>query len=353
MTFYFENFAEISTGALKLVDLRSPGEFAQGSMPHAVNVPLFSDQERAMVGTTYKQSGQLDAIQQGLEFVADKMPAFLDQLAELAGEQRRVAIHCWRGGMRSGSVGKLLEVVGITPIVLQGGYKAYRNRVLQLIQEMSNHRLLVLNGRTGSGKTQLIHELKNLQAPVIDFEGLAKHRGSALGHLNIQSLQPTQQQFENQLANAYFDVRRHPIVIVEIEQNIGKIQMPYSLREHITKSDMVLIERDLDDRVKHIAAEYAPTWTEQDYEKFSLGILLLKKHLQGDMFERIISHVKKLEFNDAIRLLITHRYDKCYDKSIKRQTAHIIGTINMSSSSDQAALRILELASNKTQAALS
>jgi tRNA 2-selenouridine synthase len=345
VTSYFEHFKDITSGHLKLVDLRSPGEFAQGAMPRAVNVPLFNDQERAQVGTTYKQIGQLDAIQQGLEIVSSKIQSLVDELETLAGPERRIALHCWRGGMRSGSVAKLLNVIGIETILLRGGYKTYRNQVIQQINDFSKHNLLVLNGRTGSGKTQLIHEMINLGAPVIDFEGLARHRGSALGNLNIQLPQPTQQHFENLLANAYFSVRNQRTIIVEIEQNIGRIQMPVALRQHIAASKMILIERNIEDRINHIANEYAPTWTNEDSEKFAEGILLLKKHLQGDMFDRIVAHVAKKELTEAIRLLIVHRYDKCYDKAIKRQTAHILETIHLSSNFAQSAERIIHLAS--------
>ncbi len=348
MSSYFDYFDAITSGQLKLVDLRSPGEFALGAMPHAINAPLFTNDERAHVGTTYKQVGQLEAVQQGLELVAEKIPGFLDQLIDLAGPERRLALHCWRGGMRSGSVAKLLEVVGITPILIRGGYKAYRNQVLKNITELSQHKLVVLNGRTGSGKTELIHRLVAMNAPVIDLEGLAKHRGSALGHLSINSNQPTQQQFENDLANAYVKVKHHPTIIVEIEQNIGSIQMPQHLRKHIYNSDIVLIERDFEDRVQHIAAEYAPAWSDADDAKFQAGILLLKKHIKSEIYQQILTHVQRREFHDAIRLLMIHRYDQCYDKTIKRQTASIIATINMSTEGSLAQKRLLSLTSSES-----
>ncbi len=349
---YFDHIQEFRTGKLRLVDLRSPGEFKLGAMPNAVNVPLFTDDERAAVGTTYKQVGQNDAVQMGLEFVANKMVAFLDELDHLAGSERRLAIHCWRGGMRSGSVAKLLQIVGIQPILLTGGYKTYRNQVLKRIDELANHKLLVLNGRTGCGKTQLIHELIVRGAPAIDFEGLASHRGSAIGHLNVTSPQPSQQNFENLLANSYEAVRNAPTVIVEIEQNIGRIQMPATLRDHIYSSDMILIERSLEDRVTHIASEYAPTWTTDDDRKFTEGMLLLKKHLQGTMHESIMTHVANRNFSEAIKLLILHRYDKCYDKAIIRQANNIKETISVPLDLTAAIERILTIVSFKPQTTL-
>jgi tRNA 2-selenouridine synthase len=187
-----------------------------------------------------------------------------------------------------------------------------------------------------------------MNAPVIDLEGLAKHRGSALGHLSINSNQPTQQQFENDLANAYVKVKHHPTIIVEIEQNIGSIQMPQHLRKHIYNSDIVLIERDFEDRVQHIAAEYAPAWSDADDAKFQAGILLLKKHIKSEIYQQILTHVQRREFHDAIRLLMIHRYDQCYDKTIKRQTASIIATINMSTEGSLAQKRLLSLTSSES-----
>lgn len=343
MTAYFDHFADITSGRLRLVDLRSPCEFNLGAMPLAVNVPLFTDDERAIVGTTYKQVGKTEAVQAGLEYVANKMPALLDELLSLAGPEKKLALHCFRGGMRSGSVAKLMEYVGITPVLLTGGYKAYRNQVLGLLDEFARHPILVLNGRTGSGKSALIRDLKAHGAPVIDFEGLACHRGSAVGDFNIDQPQPTQQNFENQLANEFVANKGSGRIIVEIEQDIGDIRMPRNLREHIHTSQMILIERSMDDRVKHLMSEYTTTWGEHEDKLFSERMLLLKKHIQGPVFNQILAHVEKREFSDAITLFLRHRYDACYDKGIKKVEKLIIDSINVSENWDDARQRIFEL----------
>ncbi len=342
---YFEHYQDIESGRLKVIDLRSPAEFALGAMPQALNIPLFTDAERSEVGKTYKQLGPRDAIQLGLEFVAKKIEDFVSSLVNEANAERRLIVHCWRGGMRSSSVGLLLRTLGYDPIVIAGGYKRYRHEVLDLIDELTRHPLMILNGRTGAGKTQLLHALSNLRAPVIDLEGLARHRGSALGSLNIPVPQPTQQQFENDLAKAYIRVRHSPKIIMEIEQNIGTIQMPAALRKNIYAAEMILIERPFEDRVAHIEREYASRWSPLDEEKFDRGMLQLKKLLSAETYQKIIEHNKRGERADAIRLLMKHRYDQCYDKAIRRQANRIIATVNATDDVIPAAEQIIKLLS--------
>ena len=344
MSHYFDHLHDFETGRLRIVDLRSPGEFNLGAMPHAVNIPLFTNEERAAVGTTYKQVGKQEAMEQGLEMVATKIEVFLDQLMALAGTDKRIVVHCWRGGMRSGSVAKLLKAVGLTPILLTGGYKSFRNEVLAHIDRLSEHPLLVLNGRTGSGKTECIRHLVKNGAAAIDFEGIACHRGSAIGDMNIGKPQPTQQNFENQLAAAYYPLQKVKRIIVEVEQDIGSIRLPPKLRRHIQASDMVLLERTLEERISHLQKEYALEWGEREDVLFEERMQLLKKHIQGPIHGQILEHVRLRKFPEAITLLLHHRDDRCYDKSIARQQSQFKASIQMSMNLDVVCQRLLQLA---------
>jgi tRNA 2-selenouridine synthase len=327
---YFQILPQLRSDALRLVDLRSPSEFALGAMPYATNVPLFSDQERAEVGILYKQVGVLEATQRGLEIVGEKISWLIQQLSELSAPHQQLAVHCWRGGMRSTAVAKLLQSIDIKPWLIQGGYKSYRHQVLSHIDKLSTHKLLVLNGRTGTGKTKMLRELNEAGLPTIDFEALASHRGSALGDFNLQKPQPTQQNFENLLANDYVTVKSDPVILIEIEQDIGSIRMPQHLRRHIYGSPMVLMERSLADRINHLEKEYTEGWDAVHEALFTERMLLLKKHLQGPVFAEIQANVAAKKFKDAIRLLLQHRYDRCYDKAIARQQCQVVATVDVS-----------------------
>lgn len=177
-------------------DVRTPAEYDKGHIPGAHNLPLLSDVERALVGTTYHKAGREAAILEGLEYVGPKMRQMVETVQH-ATESKTVMLHCWRGGMRSKSVGWLLNTYGYKVFLLTGGYKAFRHYVLQSFEIPRN--IIILSGHTGSGKSDVLEHLQHLQEQVIDLEGLAHHKGSAFGGLG-ELPQPSQQQFENQLA---------------------------------------------------------------------------------------------------------------------------------------------------------
>ena len=176
-----------------ILDVRSPGEYIQGHLPGAVSFPLFSDDERAQVSTCYKQKGKETAIELGLELVGPKMAGLVKQAKALA-PKRQVRVHCWRGGMRSSSVGWLLETSGLEVNLLSGGYKTFRRWVRTTLATPRS--LVVVGGMTGTGKTDILHALRDSGEQVLDLEGLANHRGSSYGALMLPP-QPSTEQFDN------------------------------------------------------------------------------------------------------------------------------------------------------------
>ena len=174
------NFLKLDS-SIPLVDVRTPAEFAHGHICGAHNIPLFSNDERAEVGTTYKQAGREQAILLGFDLTGSKWSGFIKQALEIAPSEK-IAVHCWRGGMRSGAMAWCLNLYGFDVYLLTGGYKHYRRRVLDIFAEKFDIR--ILGGLTGSGKTKVLHQLKALGEQVIDLEGLAGHQGSAFGSMN-------------------------------------------------------------------------------------------------------------------------------------------------------------------------
>ena len=195
-----------------VIDVRSPAEYQHAHMPGAVNIPLFDNEERKIVGTIYKQKSREDAIKIGLDLFGPKMRRIVEEVESLLQnktteendaekqeqiDRKSVAIYCWRGGMRSGAVAWLLSLYGYKIYLLDGGYKAFRNWVLGQFEK--EYSLKVLGGFTGSGKTEILKELKEKGQNVIDLEKLAHHKGSAFGRLGEEA-QPTSEMFENTLA---------------------------------------------------------------------------------------------------------------------------------------------------------
>ena len=207
-----EQFIQMSE-KYPVFDVRSPGEFAHAHIPGAYSLPLFSDEERKVVGTTYKQQSREAAIKTGLDFFGPRMKSVVEQVENICHQfpyketntRKHVLVHCWRGGMRSAAIAWLLDLYGFKVTTLSGGYKQYRNFVLNLFSYPFAFR--ILGGYTGSGKTDVLKELKRLGEPVIDLEGIAHHKGSAFGAIN-EPPQPSQEMFENKLANRlYFTFR--------------------------------------------------------------------------------------------------------------------------------------------------
>ena len=180
---------------LSIIDVRSPGEFGEGHIPGAVNMPLFDNDERAVIGTLYKRQGKNTAVLKGLEIVGPKMAAFAKQAMKLAVDNK-ILVHCWRGGMRSESMAWLFEKVGLDCQLLEGGYKAYRSFCVAQMESIKS--VVILKGSTGSGKTEILEELQRRQEQMVDLEGMAHHRGSSFGGIG-QLPQPTTQQFQNDL----------------------------------------------------------------------------------------------------------------------------------------------------------
>ncbi|MCB0764198.1 MAG: tRNA 2-selenouridine(34) synthase MnmH [Flavobacteriales bacterium] len=207
-----------------VIDVRSPGEFAQGHVPGAHNVPLFTNEERAVVGTLYKQQGRDAAVLQGLRLVGPKLAAITERAVELAPDGR-IRVHCWRGGERSGSVAWLLDKAGFAEVLpLIGGYKAFRNHVLASFAVP--RKLAVVGGHTGTGKTEILSHLAALGQHTIDLESLANHKGSSFGALG-EPPQPTNEQFENAVWGALHACDPREVVWIEDESgSIGRVKIP-------------------------------------------------------------------------------------------------------------------------------
>lgn len=237
-----------------IVDVRSPGEFARGHIPGAVNLPLFSDDERAVVGTTYKRDGRDAAVLEGLRAVGPRMATLVERAAEVAPD-RRVRVHCWRGGERSGSVAWLLDKAGFAEVAtLRSGYKGFRSHVQRGFGIALE--LRVLGGYTGTGKTETLGHLKALGAQVIDLEALAQHKGSSYGAIG-ELPQPTTEHFENLLWHSLQKVDPLKPVWVEDESlMIGKVKIPDAFFNAMRQAPLLFAEMPIEQRAQRLVGDY-------------------------------------------------------------------------------------------------
>ncbi len=290
-----------------LVDVRSPAEYLHGHISGAINIPIFSNEERAVVGTAYKQQGRIDAIEKGLEIVGPKMKALKDQAKGIAADGK-LRLYCWRGGMRSEKMAWLFELVGIPCIILEGGIKAYRNFLMADFERIN--RLIVLQGATGTGKTEILRFLKDLGEQVLDLEGLANHRGSAFGDIGLGK-QPTSQQFQNDLHKELTFMDPGKRIWVESESlTIGKVYLPETLWEKMNNSRIIELTIPRERRIRRLVDEYGV------FSKEILGQATLKiqKRFGGNRVKEVMECLENGDLRCAARILLDY-YDKSYSFS--------------------------------------
>lgn len=287
-----------------LFDVRTPSEYACGHIPGALNLPLFTDEERAVVGTAYKRQSPRHALLRGLEFAGARMAWYVREAMTMA-KVEKIAVHCWRGGQRSGSLSWLLEFAGFDVQVLSGGYKAYRSHIHA---EFSRRRLrlVILGGPTGSGKTQLLKALAQAGEQVIDLEQIACHKGSSFGALG-EAAQPTVEQFENDFYEAFRQTDPGRRVWVENESRaIGRVFIPEGFWEQFRTAPLIEVDAPFESRVNYLVSTYGNFPGDLLKEAF----LRLERRLGG---QHCIAAVKALEDGDlATAAAIALRY---YDKS--------------------------------------
>ncbi len=297
-------FAQAKEDAI-IIDARSPKEFAQGHIPNAINVPLLNDEHRHLVGCCYKEQGQEAAIALGYQLVTPFFPA-IQQQALTAAPTKKIWLHCWRGGLRSKITAGLFAEVGIEVLIIQGGYKAWRNA---LLQELTIHRKgYVVAGHTGTGKTDVLQALQSLEKGVIDLEALAHHKGSAFGGVRMPA-QPTQEQFENLLGLSLKKIGAHhaPLFVESESRMIGKIRIPDAFFNEMWSWPRIILHRDLESRIEYIEHAYSHCHNEELSEKTTQ----LSKRMGSEQVKEALMHLHAGNRKEWIRLLL-HYYDKSY-----------------------------------------
>ena len=334
-----EQFIEMAKSR-PVLDVRSPGEYLHAHIPGAHSIPLFTDEERKVVGTAYKQESREQAIKIGLDYFGLKMRKVVEEVESLLALVKKatnkiktpdtpvkagnsVVVHCWRGGMRSAGIAWLLDLYGFKVYTIIGGYKAYRKWVRDQFEK--KYPITIVGGYTGSGKTLIIQQLKKIGHPVIDLEGLANHKGSAFGALG-EKPQPSQEMFENRLAEALSVVARpkennisnqppvnsNPTIWIEDEsQRIGNLQIPMPFWGNMRSSPVCFVDIPFDQRLDYLTLEYGRF----EKEKLVNAVMRIQKRLGGMETKNAINHLLENNFKECFRILLTY-YDKWYLKGL-------------------------------------
>ena len=316
-------FLRKQQAGLVCLDTRSPGEYAAGHIVGARSLPLFSDAERARVGTTYKQVDPREALLEGLDIVGPKMRWLVEEAARLTGaefglspkptDRPRVGVYCWRGGSRSSSVAWLLETAGFDVYRLRGGYKAYRQHARGFIYGLDVD-FRVIDGLTGSGKTVLLHQLAKAGAQVLDLEGIANHKGSAFG-LTPGNEQPTTEHAENVIFSKLSAMDpKDPIWVENESRNVGRVFLPDGLLRAIEGGRRYELRVPQAERVAHIVGQYG------QYKRQVLADTFhhLRKRLGGAASQAAIEAVDRGDLATAAEIALVY-YDKAYRHYSERQ----------------------------------
>ena len=308
---------------IPVIDVRSPAEFEHGHIPSAHAVPLFDDEERAKIGTAYKQIGREKAIKIGYELANPKINFYIHQIEKIVhGEQlnpakretieylnvepKTVLIHCWRGGLRSAKFAELLNEYGFKTHTLVRGYKAYRNFVLKSFDNKAS--VFIIGGETGSGKTEILRKIAEHGEQIIDLESIAHHKGSAFGSLG-EKPPPTQEQFENDLASHWNNLDFSKRIWLEDEaQSIGKKLLPKELWNKMKQAPILRLKVSKSKRIERLVGDYGRF----SKEELAACIEKIQQRLGGQHVKRALEELQKGNLHEVADIALTY-YDKAYN----------------------------------------
>jgi tRNA 2-selenouridine synthase len=394
-----------------VIDVRSPGEYDHAHIPGAYSLPLFTNEERATVGTAYKQESREKAIKIGLDYFGPKMRKMVEDVEGIISNWQQatsnnkqyaiskdsemnkhiglpiancILIYCWRGGMRSGAVAWLLDVYGFKVYTLIGGYKKFRNYVLDTFKQKNQFK--IVGGYTGSGKTELLKELSKLNEPVIDLESIAGHKGSAFGNIGLPK-QPTQEMFENILAGKLMEIRSRRLGfrnqksevrrkksevgnslisnthfedenqkvgnnptsefllptsgtwLEDESQRIGQVNIPHELWKTMRASPVYFLDIPFEERLKHIVEGYG----QLDKTQMIEAISRIQSRLGGLEAKNAIQYLEEGNTAEAFRILLRY-YDKWYLKGLHNREGinSLLHTISFESVNPSNAKKLLQ-----------
>ncbi len=303
------------------IDVRSPAEFETATIPGAVNVPLFDNREREIIGTIYKNEGSSKAKWLAMEMVSPKIPSLMKEIRTHQEAGLTPVIFCWRGGMRSKAVATFANYAGLQVYRLSGGYRSFRQHVVQsLSDDMLPQQFIVLHGFTGIGKTRILQSLSEMDQPVLDLEEMAGHRGSVFGHIGI-GRQQSQKAFDGSLFQQLRQLQGKPYTFMEAEsKRIGRVVLPDFLLQKKEEGIHVLLTAPVDVRVERTFQEYVAPYQSEPWfqDRVREAIQTIEKRLPKDIAPLMHQLLEQKQYRDLISLLFEHYYDPRYAHKLKQ-----------------------------------
>ncbi len=293
-----------------VVDIRSPSEYQEFHIPGAVNLPLFEDEEKRLIGLLYRREGVDRAKHMGYEIAYSKLEDLLKRFRDLKERYKHVVVYCWRGGLRSQELCKVLRSMGIEVLRVEGGYRAYRGFILRDMERLlKNKRFIVLAGKTGVGKTRILRKLKEEGYPVVDLEGLAKDRGSVFGKMGIRE-RVSQKMFDALLYESLLSIDSDLLFTEDESRTIGHIHLPEAFWKKKEEGIYVEIEASLKNRVKNLLQEYTgfEGWQEEAKE----SLLKIRRYLGEGKYSKALELLSKWRVEELAEFLIREYYDRTY-----------------------------------------
>ena len=310
-----------------IIDVRSPSEYSKGHWPGAINIPLFTNSEREIIGKSYKKESRLKAIFNGLKITMPKTTKFLEIILQATSKQEKgnksLRIYCWRGGMRSNAFAWLARTIGIKTYLLKGGYKNYRKWVLNKFE--SDLPIRLIGGKTGTGKTDLLNYINDEKIFVIDLEGIANHRGSSFGSLGMKK-QPSTQQFENILAESLDKFHASNAIEIWLEaesSNLGKCRIPNSLYTKMKKAPTIEIIKTKNERIENLVNVYS----QNSQNELKEAVNRISKRLGPQRTKEALVAIETKDWSEACKAMLDY-YDKCYEYELDK--IKNINTIDLS-----------------------
>ncbi|MFT5873578.1 MAG: tRNA 2-selenouridine synthase [Clostridium sp.] len=293
-----------------LIDVRSPGEFMEGTIKGAINIPLFDDEERKIIGTVYTRESVEKAKRIGLEVASKKLLRIYDEIKKLDKEYNKIVLFCARGGMRSGVLGMLLSSLGINTERINEGYKGYRKFVIENLPKLNEKvQYIVLHGNTGVGKTEILKQLERDGFDILDLEGFANHRGSLLGTVGLGKT-ASQKGFESKIYHMLQSSKSSYVFIEAESKRIGNTTIPDFIFEKMKKGVHIFVDADIEFRCDLIIKEY--TKQENCQAEIIECLKRLGKYIGEKNVIRYSELVLKSEYDEVVSELMIKHYDPMY-----------------------------------------